>query len=70
MRRLPSAVVAVAALFSPLIRELKEVRYQFDRPFVVDSSAYETAFAARPTPVDEQVKATVDWWRERLTTDE
>ncbi|MFI1645431.1 NAD-dependent epimerase/dehydratase family protein [Streptomyces avidinii] len=70
VRRLPSAVVAVAALFSPLIRELKEVRYQFDRPFVVDSSAYETAFAARPTPVDEQVKATVDWWRERLTTDE
>ncbi|MFJ7586625.1 NAD-dependent epimerase/dehydratase family protein [Streptomyces sp. NPDC097617] len=70
VRRLPSAVVGLAALFSPLIRELKEVRYQFDRPFVVDSSAYETAFAARPTPLDEQVKATVDWWRERVATDE
>ncbi len=65
VRGLPSAVVAVAALVSPLIRELKEVRYQFDRPFVVDSSAYEGAFAVRATPVDEQVKATVDWWRER-----
>lgn len=65
VRRLPSAVVAVAALLSPLIRELKEVRYQFDRPFVVDSSAYEGAFAVAATPVDEQVKATVDWWRER-----
>ncbi|MFD3327367.1 NAD-dependent epimerase/dehydratase family protein [Streptomyces sp. NPDC058701] len=65
VRGLPSAILAVAALVSPLIRELGEVRYQFDRPFVVDSSAYEGAFAVRATPVDEQVKATVDWWRER-----
>ncbi|MFP3986493.1 NAD-dependent epimerase/dehydratase family protein [Streptomyces sp. E11-3] len=66
VRRLPPAVLGVASLFSPLIRELKEIRYQFDRPFVVDSSAYEAAFAVRATPLDEQVTATVDWWRERL----
>lgn len=68
VRRLPPAVLGVAAVFSPMIRELKEVRYQFDRPFVVDSSDYEAEFAVRATPVDEQVKATVDWWRERLAT--
>ncbi|WKX72950.1 NAD-dependent epimerase/dehydratase family protein [Streptomyces sp. XD-27] len=68
VRRLPPAVLGVVSVFSPLIRELKEIRYQFDRPFVVDSSAYEAAFAVRATPVDEQVKATVDWWRERLAT--
>lgn len=66
VRRLPSAVLGAASLFSPLLRELKELRYQFDRPFIVDSSAYEAAFAVRATPVDEQVGATVDWWRERL----
>ncbi|MFD9359492.1 NAD-dependent epimerase/dehydratase family protein [Streptomyces sp. NPDC060031] len=63
VRRLSPAVLGVASVFSPLIRELKEIRYQFDRPFVVDSSAYEAEFAVRATPVDEQVKATVDWWR-------
>ncbi|MET9885614.1 NAD-dependent epimerase/dehydratase family protein [Streptomyces sp. NPDC006430] len=68
VRRIPSAVLGVAAPFSPLIRELKEVRYQFDRPFVVDSSAYRTEFAVRATPLDEQVGATVDWWRARRTT--
>ncbi|MFC9294539.1 NAD-dependent epimerase/dehydratase family protein [Streptomyces sp. NPDC057011] len=68
VRGLPSAVLGVGSLFSPLLRELKEIRYQFDRPFVVDSSAYEAAFAVRATPLDEQVKATVDWWRERLAT--
>ncbi|WP_028810542.1 NAD-dependent epimerase/dehydratase family protein [Streptomyces flavidovirens] len=67
VRRLPPAVLGVVSVFSPLIRELKEIRYQFDRPFVVDSSAYEAEFALRATPVDEQVKATVAWWRERLT---
>ncbi|MFI1280128.1 NAD-dependent epimerase/dehydratase family protein [Streptomyces sp. NPDC020858] len=68
VRRIPSAVVGVGSLFSPLLRELKEVRYQFDRPFVVDSRACEAALAFRATPVDEQVKATLDWWRERRTT--
>ncbi|AWZ06824.1 MULTISPECIES: NAD-dependent epimerase/dehydratase family protein [unclassified Streptomyces] len=66
VRRIPSAVLAAAGVFSPLLRELREVRYQFDRPFVVDSGAYEAAFTVRATPVEEQVAATVDWWRERL----
>ncbi|MFF8788905.1 NAD-dependent epimerase/dehydratase family protein [Streptomyces sp. NPDC015125] len=66
VRRLPPAVLGVVSLVSPLLRELKEIRYQFDLPFVVDSRAYEAAFAVRATPVDEQVKETVDWWRERL----
>ncbi|MBD3011001.1 MULTISPECIES: NAD-dependent epimerase/dehydratase family protein [unclassified Streptomyces] len=68
VRRLPSAVLGLVSLVSPLLRELKEVRYQFDRPFVMDSSAYEAEFAVRATPVDEQVKATVEWWRGRLAT--
>ncbi|MFJ7207141.1 NAD-dependent epimerase/dehydratase family protein [Streptomyces sp. NPDC098789] len=66
VRPLPSAVLGVASLLSPLIRELKEVRYQFDRPFVIDARAYEARFAQRATPLDEQVGATLDWWRARL----
>ncbi|WKV70383.1 NAD-dependent epimerase/dehydratase family protein [Streptomyces sp. PCS3-D2] len=65
VRRIPSAALSLAGLFSPLMRELGEIRYQFDRPFVVDATAYEEAFAVRATPVAEQVTATVDWWRAR-----
>ncbi|MFE1769676.1 NAD-dependent epimerase/dehydratase family protein [Streptomyces sp. NPDC059008] len=68
VRGLSPAVLGVVALLSPLIREMKEIRYQFDRPFVVDAGAYEAEFAVRATPVDEQIKATVEWWRERLGT--
>ncbi|MYT31909.1 NAD-dependent epimerase/dehydratase family protein [Streptomyces sp. MspMP-M5] len=66
VRKLSPAVLGVASLVSPLLREMKEIRYQFDRPFIADASAYEAAFTVRATPVDEQIKATVDWWRERL----
>ncbi|MEV7598998.1 NAD-dependent epimerase/dehydratase family protein [Kitasatospora sp. NPDC089797] len=65
VRRLSPATLAVAGLFSPLLRELRETRYQFDRPFVVDSTAYEAAFTVRATPLAEQLAATVAWWRER-----
>ncbi|MEV7545743.1 NAD-dependent epimerase/dehydratase family protein [Streptomyces sp. NPDC089915] len=68
VRGVPPLALALGGLFNPLLRELKEIRYQFDRPFTVDSTAYETAFATRATPLDQQVKATVDWWRERLAT--
>ncbi|TQF04446.1 NAD-dependent epimerase/dehydratase family protein [Kitasatospora acidiphila] len=66
VRPVPSAVLGVMSLVSPLIRELKEIRYQFDRPFVIDSSAYEGEFALRATPLDEQIEATVAWWRARV----
>ncbi|MGK5632250.1 NAD-dependent epimerase/dehydratase family protein [Streptomyces sp. URMC 123] len=66
VRGTPPVLLAAASLFSPLIRELREIRYQFDRPFVMDSSAYEAAFATRATPLDQQLTATVEWWRERL----
>ncbi|MFJ2581629.1 NAD-dependent epimerase/dehydratase family protein [Kitasatospora aureofaciens] len=65
VRQLPPAMLRLAGLFSPLLRELREVRYQFDRPFVMDASAYESVFALRATPVEEQFRATVEWWRDR-----
>nr|WP_223244357.1 NAD-dependent epimerase/dehydratase family protein [Streptomyces sp. CBMA156] len=65
VRRLPAPLLAVAGLVNPLLRELREVRYQFDRPFTVDCSAYEAAFTVRATPLEEQLRATVAWWRER-----
>jgi hypothetical protein len=47
----------VLGLFNPTIRELHEVMYQFDRPFVMDSSAATTAFDLQPTPWDEVIAA-------------
>ncbi|MGO8873147.1 MAG: NAD-dependent epimerase/dehydratase family protein [Acidimicrobiales bacterium] len=57
--RIPAAALAVAGLFSPELREVREVRYQFDRPFVVDSSAFTQEFGLEPTPVEDALRATL-----------
>lgn len=63
LRSIPHLVMRAAGLFSPLLRELEETRYQFVRPFVVDSSAFETTFGIAPTPLDEALKQTITWLR-------
>jgi nucleoside-diphosphate-sugar epimerase len=60
------ALLAVAGLFSPTLRELRETAYQFRRPFVIDSSRFERAFGRlEPTPHRAAVERTVQWFRSR-----
>ncbi|MBA2552863.1 MAG: hypothetical protein H0V10_04055 [Geodermatophilaceae bacterium] len=47
------------------MRELRETRHQFDRPFILDSSAHVAEFAGDATPFDEAIAATVRWWQQR-----
>jgi hypothetical protein len=37
--------------------------YQFDEPFVLDTSKHESAFGAAGTPLAAAVAATVAWYR-------
>ena len=56
-------LVGLIGLFNPMLRELKEMLYEFEEPFVVDSSAFEAAFAGRATPLEDAIPATVAWFR-------
>jgi nucleoside-diphosphate-sugar epimerase len=56
LRRMPDAVLRIGGLFSPEAREFREVRYQFERPFVLDSSAAETTFGLTPTSLDDALR--------------
>lgn len=58
---LPRFVVSAGGLFSPLLRELWETRHQFERPFVLDSSAAQQAFGLLPSPWETQLRETVAW---------
>ena len=59
VRTMPSAMLSLAGLFSPVIRELKEIVYQFEGPFVIDSSETTETFGLEPTPLDETLTATL-----------
>lgn len=60
------AVFSTAGLFSPLMRELKEVLYQHELPFVVDDSRFVKTFGLSATPLDEALGATLSYWRSTL----
>ncbi|HXH77127.1 NAD-dependent epimerase/dehydratase family protein [Nocardioides sp.] len=64
MSALPSWAVKSIGVVSPSTKELVEVSYMFDRPFVVDSTASEARLGLAPTPFDVGLKETVAWWRE------
>ena len=50
------------------MRGLAEMSYQFDQPFVLDTSKYESAFGAAGTPLAAAVAATLAWYRTRAST--
>ncbi len=53
VRAVPHAVLWLAGLTSPLMRELRETEYQFSQDFVMDSSAARRAFGLEPTAWSE-----------------
>ena len=61
----PRWLFRAGGVFSGQMRELAGVHYQWDRPFVMDSSAATDTFGIEPTPQDEAMAATVAWWREK-----
>ena len=63
--QLPHAVLRAAGLFSPVIRELEETRYQFTQPYVLDSRAATAVFGLEPTPLEQTLAETVAWWQGR-----
>ena len=60
---MPKPLVNLVALFNSDVREIKEVLYQFEEPFVVDSRPFESTFGVTGTPLTEAIPATVDWFR-------
>jgi nucleoside-diphosphate-sugar epimerase len=57
------ALIALGGLFMPGAREVVEMMYEFEKPFVVDSSKFERTFGIHATPMSEAMRATVAWYR-------
>jgi nucleoside-diphosphate-sugar epimerase len=57
--KMPGLALRIAGLFNAAAREMLEVQYQLQRPFVLDSSAATAAFGIDPTPTDEALLETI-----------
>ena len=58
-------MMAIGGLFVPAARESLEMMYEFEKPFVVDSSRFERTFGMQATPIEQAIAETVAWHRAR-----
>jgi nucleoside-diphosphate-sugar epimerase len=56
---LTKTMIALTAIFSPLVRELKEMQYQNDQDYFFDSSKFNHRFSYTPTSYKDGIKEIV-----------
>lgn len=52
-------MIRMAGIFNPVLREMPEMMYQYDRDYVFNSDKFEKRFDFNPTPYVEGIKAIV-----------
>lgn len=52
-------MIGLIGLFVPLVKELKEMSYQYDQEYFFDSSKFEKRFSFKPTAYNEGIKTMV-----------
>jgi nucleoside-diphosphate-sugar epimerase len=56
----PKCIVRIIGLFVPIMKEMVEMMYQYDRDYVFDSGKFEKRFNFKPTPYSEGIKKIVE----------
>ena len=59
-------MVRFGGLFSPMIREVDEVLYEFEKPYIVSGEKFARAFGAIATPHRAAIKETVAWYKKQV----
>ena len=63
VKEYPGLLIHAMGLFNPVMRELPEVAYQFEEPFVLDATAAQHAFGLAPTPWDDILTGVIESFR-------
>jgi nucleoside-diphosphate-sugar epimerase len=58
--KMPGFALRLAGLFNPAAREMIETQYQWQRQFVLDSTAATVAFGIEPAPTVDALRETID----------
>jgi nucleoside-diphosphate-sugar epimerase len=62
---LPSTLIAFLGLVRTDVRELKEMRFQWDRPYRVDATKFSGRFWSDATPFEDGLQTTIAFYRSR-----
>jgi nucleoside-diphosphate-sugar epimerase len=61
-------MMQMIGLLIPAVREMKEMMYEFQKPFIVDSSKFSRTFGNHATPLRDAIRKTLIWYRGRHST--
>jgi hypothetical protein len=59
--RLPRGILKIASLVVPLLREIEEMMYQWEEPFVINDARFRARFGRTPEDVERAAADTVAW---------
>ena len=54
-------MLSMLGLFMPTLRESVEMLYEWDKPFIMDSSKAEKSFGLQATSLKDAMRATIEW---------
>jgi nucleoside-diphosphate-sugar epimerase len=60
IRIVPRLALRALGLVNPMMRGLAEMAYEFEEPFVLDTTKYRSMFGGQTTPLGEAVATTVE----------
>ncbi len=67
MKVLSENTIKILALFIPIVKELKELIYEWKYPFVIDGTKYASTFnTTEHTTHNIAIKDTLDWFKQNL----
>lgn len=66
--RMPRWIIQGGAVFVPFLREVAEMMYQWDEPFIVDDRRFRERFAVEPVDRAAAAAATVAWAKHHYST--
>ncbi|NED94663.1 NAD-dependent epimerase/dehydratase family protein [Phytoactinopolyspora alkaliphila] len=69
VRRIPTAALRLLSTFSPLLREVRGVLYQWEAPFEIDATATTATFGLEHTPWDDVMRVTAAYWQSQASQD-
>lgn len=63
MNSMGRLMMSIGGLFIPEAKETVEMLYEFQKPFIIDSSKFENTFGMKATPIREAIRETVAWYK-------
>jgi nucleoside-diphosphate-sugar epimerase len=68
LARLPALMRHIAGAFMPILREIEEMMYQWQEPFIVDDRRFRERFGVSPADPATAATATLEWARRAYAT--